>query len=299
MAAALRILLVEGNTRRHNAAAAGKGIDTNADQYAAVLRAFEPAAVIDLCHPADSDAVLPAGTGLSDYDGVVYGGSALHLHAPVTDPAVRRQVDFAGAVFASGLPFLGSCWGLQVAAVAAGGTVSACAKGREVGVARGIQPTDAGAESWFLAGRGSTFDAPAIHADEVTALPEGATVLAANGHSSVQAAVIHHGGGTFYGVQYHPEFTLGHVGDLIGDYAPVMARDGVFETETAARDYAEKLQTLERDGTPVEAPGIDVDIGTDMDIGTGVDIGADLLDVEKRAVEIKNWLAYCRRSRAR
>ena len=39
----------------------------------------------------------------------------------------------AREIFASRVPFFGSCWGLQVAAVAAGGTVRLNPKGREMG----------------------------------------------------------------------------------------------------------------------------------------------------------------------
>ena len=55
-----------------------------------------------------------------------------------------RQVELARAVYKSGTPFFGSCWGLQVATVAAGGSVRQNPRGREVGIARDLTLTSAG-----------------------------------------------------------------------------------------------------------------------------------------------------------
>ena len=38
-------------------------------------------------------------------------------------PCVSRQIDFARAAFAIGVPIWGSCWGLQLAVVGLGGSV--------------------------------------------------------------------------------------------------------------------------------------------------------------------------------
>ena len=42
-------------------------------------------------------------------------------------------------------------------------------------------------------------------------LPPGATLLATNAVTAVQAAEIRSGRGTFWGVQYHPEISLAEV----------------------------------------------------------------------------------------
>ena len=141
--------------------------------------------------------------GLEDYDGVTMTGSALNIYnggAPVT-----RQIDLAKAVFAAGVPFFGSCWGLQVAVTAAGGEVRANPRGREFGFARRILLTDAGREHPLFAGKPAVFEAPTVHRDEIASLPAGAAMLAANDFG-VQAASFTHGRGTFWGVQYHPEY---------------------------------------------------------------------------------------------
>ncbi len=58
---------------------------------------------------------------LESYDGVAFTGSSLDVFDDI--PEVTRQIELARAVFATGTPLFGSCWGLQVMSVAAGGTV--------------------------------------------------------------------------------------------------------------------------------------------------------------------------------
>ena len=83
---------------------------------------------------------MPNGNGLDDYDGVAITGSALNVYDGSGE--VERQIDLARAVYASGTSFFGSCWGLQVAAVASGGTVIKNPVGREIGIARNIALTE-------------------------------------------------------------------------------------------------------------------------------------------------------------
>ena len=116
--AALRFLIVEGNTRpareRH---AEAYGL-TPASSYAAVLQEIEPGILCDIALPADAGANLPDPAGLESYDGVVLTGSALNIYDAT--PEIMRQVELMRAVFASRTPAFGSCWGIQVGAVAAG-----------------------------------------------------------------------------------------------------------------------------------------------------------------------------------
>ena len=79
----------------------------------------------DLVRAADGPITLPGGTALTEYDGCVMTGSALNVYDG--GAAIDRQIDLVTAVLQAGVPFFGSCWGLQVAAVAAGGRVEAVA----------------------------------------------------------------------------------------------------------------------------------------------------------------------------
>src|SRR6202048_5245654 len=89
--------------------------------------------------------------------------------------------------FTAGLPAWGSCWGLQLATVALGGTVRRNPRGRELGVARAITATAAGRSHPLLAMRPSVFDALCSHIDEIEQLPPRAEVPAQNELCPIQA----------------------------------------------------------------------------------------------------------------
>ncbi|KAA2236758.1 type 1 glutamine amidotransferase [Salinarimonas soli] len=273
----LRLLVVEGNVRAAREAHASSYGLTPAESYASVLHGIEPAVVCDIALPADEGANLPDPSGLEGYDGVVLTGSALHIYED--QPAVRRQVELMRAVYASGTPAFGSCWGIQVGAVAAGGDVRRNPRGREIGFAREIVPSEAGRAHPLLAGRPRAYTAPAIHLDTVLTAPPGATVLASNAMSDVQAAEIGHEGGLFWGVQYHPEFDLAEVAAILGRMPEVLVGEGFCPSLEAVFEHVADLRALHAD------PG-----RTDLAWRFGLD--AQVLDPALRLTEIRNFLEH-------
>src|SRR5689334_8660489 len=137
-----RLLVMEGNTpeNRERHAAAGGGVASRG--YANLLQELLPGAVVDICFPADPGANLPTGQALEGYDGVAITGSGLHVYEG--GPAVTRQIELARAVLDANTPAFGSCWGLQLLTVAAGGVVRKNPKGREIGFGRRMTLTEAG-----------------------------------------------------------------------------------------------------------------------------------------------------------
>ena len=119
-----RILIAEGNPkdRREQVLKNGGGLGSVA--YTEAIHHAYPDARIDIIYPADDTRILPTGISLDDYNGFVLGGSGLNIPADADSPQITNQIELARAVFKSNIPFLGSCWGLQVAAVAAGGVVT-------------------------------------------------------------------------------------------------------------------------------------------------------------------------------
>lgn len=247
------------------------GGPTNLAMFGDALRLHAPEVECLGFNLADGEA-LPRGLALGDADGLVLTGSPLHL--PDGGPAVERQVAFARAAFGAGIAVWGSCWGLQLAAEALGGRVRANPRGREIGVARGLARTGAGEGHMLLAGRPAVFEALCSHRDEVEALPAGAEVLAANAVSAVQAMAVRlPGGGSFHGVQYHPEMTLGSVAALLRLRAEALAADGFGEVEGFAAD----LVALEAE------PGR-------RDLAWRYGLGPEVLDRRRHTVELGNWL---------
>ena len=270
-----RLLLMEGNPAKLRERAIERGLRTLSGIYAEAIHAHFPDIDIDIVHAADPDPIIPAGRSFADYDGFVASGSSLHAYDQ--QPAVTAQIDMMKAAAEAGLPILGSCWGLQIAAVAGGGEVRYNPKGREVGVARKIAPTEAGRTHPMLATRPAAYDAPCIHYDEVMRLPEGATLLASNEHSAIQAAVIPLGNSEVWAVQYHPEFDLAHMAMLYTLYADEMVGQGFFADRADLDSYAADVKAL------AESPA---DHARRWRLG----IDDDILDDATRRTEIIAWI---------
>ncbi len=103
-----------------------------------------------------------------------------------------------------GVPVLAVCFGHQLLADALGAPVQRNPHGRELG-AIDIDLTAEGQHHPLFRGMGARATFQTVHEDEVAALPEGATLLASNAHSSIQA--FQHGQ-NLLGVQFHPELWL-------------------------------------------------------------------------------------------
>lgn len=237
------------------------GLQSTAGIYAKSIHAHFSELEIDILCAADEGGALPTGRALHDYDAMVISGSSLHAYN--REPEVTRQLDTLHAVSEIGLPILGSCWGLQIAAVAAGGEVIHNPRGREVGIARKVVRNEAGKRHAFLSKRPDSFDAPCIHYDEVSRLPANATLLASNAHSKVQAAIIPLRKSEIWAVQYHPEFDLPHLGQLYRLYEADMLAQGFFKSPEDLADFADKLSQLSDQPAPMDLAwqlGVDHDI---------------------------------------
>lgn len=182
---------------------------------------------------------------LARFDAVFLTGSPMHVYDDT--PEVRRQIEFMTRVFAAGVPSFGSCAGLQIAVAAAGGRVRRMPQRMEAGIARRITATEAGRAHPLLAGRPPSWDAPAIHGDEVCELPPGATLLAGNAVTQVQAAEINHDRGVFWGVQYHPELALREIAIAIAAQADDLVDAGLAERRDDVEVLAAGLDALHDD----------------------------------------------------
>lgn len=268
-----RLLVLEGNPASTRQRAKEPGLRAGSELYCAALLGIDPTLRLDVVNAADAGATLPAGVALGDYDGVVMGGSALHAYDHVPD--VERQLEWLLAAGDAGLPILGSCWGLQLAAVAAGGEVARNTRGREIGMARKIVP-GAGNHP-LLAGKGACYDALCIHYDDVTRLPPGAELLAANSHCAVQAAAFPLRRSTVWGLQYHPEFDIAQIAVLMLHYREDLLAQGFFADAAQCAAHIALWESLA--ANPSDA-GLAWQLGLD----------ADTLDDARRRREIANWL---------
>lgn len=272
-----RLLVIEGNTPESLAEHVAVGGVPASQGYANLLRELLPGAEVDICYPAHPGAALPAGAALEGYDGIAITGSSLHIYSG--DEAALRQVDLVRTALGTGTPLFGSCWGLQVITVAAGGEVRRNPKGREIGFGRGIRLTDDGRRHPMYAGKVDVFNAPTVHLDEVATLPPGATLLATNGVSAVQAVELHTNGSVAWAVQYHPEYPLRELAAIVRRIGAHLVVEGFFDDKADVEGFAEDLDRLDRD------PGC-------KRLSWRYGISNNVLDKKLRVSEVANWLQF-------
>lgn len=161
----------------------------------------------------------PPDTG--DWTGVIVTGSA----AMVTERHdwSERTAGWLRRVVEAGTPVLGICYGHQLLAHAFGGEVGANPRGREMGTVAIDLHGDAAAADPLFRGLPARFAAQATHLQSVLRPPEGAVLLAANAHDPVHALRI---GDRAWGLQFHPEFSVGHMRGYIAARAGALRDEG-------------------------------------------------------------------------
>lgn len=269
------ILVAEGTPSAWQTDRKAFGLPSNTSLCEEALSLHRPDVRCTRLNIADGEP-LPFGTALADFDGVMIPGSPLHVYDQT--PAVTRQIEFGRAAFAARVPVWGSCWGLQLATVALGGSVRRNPRGRELPIARAISVTDAGREHPLLASRAPVFDALCSHLDEVETLPPNTVVLATNELSAVQAMEVRTAyGGSFCGTQYHPEHTLAVSAALMEMRAPELVEEGL------AREPAEIVAMARDFRTLADAPA-------HRDLIWRYGIASEIMDPARRTTELGNWL---------
>ena len=254
------------------------------DLYRRLLDRYAPGSTSQVFFIADLENPLPSLDEVRGFHGVIWTGSdqtIYHTH----EEKVARQIAFARRAFQAGVPQFGSCWGAQMAAVAAGGKVEKNPKGREWGFAPRIELTATGREHPLTAGKPAAFQGIEMHLDHVTELPPTAELLATGEHTRVQALAVEHENGAYWATQYHPEFDLWENARLIAARAGALVKEGFFENEEDVLRYAEEMKALFKN------PG-------DEALRRKLGVDETLLDDHVRQLEFANWLEHLVRPKA-
>ena len=277
MSAAPKILIVDGYAKKARDELAAGGAAVAGDLYAGMLAKVSPGCQFDIVFPSDPGAGLPAGESLEGYDAVAWTGCSLTVFDDISE--VRAQIEFARQCFKAGIPAFGSCWAAQIAVVAAGGACAANPRGREMGIARKITLTPEGRAHPLYEGKADVFDGFISHDDEITELPEGAVRLAGNAFTRVQSVSVDFDGGTFWGLQYHPEYDLHEMARLTWCRIDKLTGLGFFADRQAGEDHVILLEALHDD--PAR-----------KDIAWKLGIDDDIMDKAYRRTEVRNWLNH-------
>lgn len=272
----MKFLIIDGYSEQSRYNLQKAGMSMAFELYARMLQSFLPDADYTVFHPSDEAAVFPTQSELRGFDGIMWTGADLNInHRHV--PSIVAQIELAAAAYEVGVPSCGSCWGIQIGAVAAGGTVEPNPRGREMGIGRKIVLTEAGRSHPMMEGKPIVFDGFESHYDMVVKVPEGGTVLAGNEFTPVQALAVTHKRGTFWGTQYHPEYNLHEMARLIVAREEVLTEQGFFANHEELQRIIDQMEQL------YEHPD-------SKNLRWQLGIDDDILSEEIRRIDFRNWL---------
>jgi len=175
------------------------------------------------------DDILPLN--INDADGWLVTGSKFGTYED--HKWIPPLEDFLRAAYQQAIPIVGICFGHQILARALGGKVEKFDGGWSIGV-----------ENYALEGYPEGVNLIAWHQDQVTELPEGATVIGSSPFCRYAALAY---GNRAFTIQPHPEFVAGFVAELIESRRSILPADIVdkainsLSIETASRQIADQI----------------------------------------------------------
>src|SRR5262245_64018437 len=96
-------------------------------------------------------------------------------------------------------------------------------------------------------GKPDVFEALTVHLDSIDSLPADATLLAENDMGPQAAEIRLPNGGSFWGVQYHPEYSCAEIAAMARRYADVLIRAGLVADRGELDQLAGDLAAFDAD----------------------------------------------------
>lgn len=276
MADSLRFLIIDGYPRQSRDDLQTAGMKLAWELYANMLTRHLPGAACDVLLPSDDGVKMPSVEDLDAYAGIIWTGCNLSIN-DIENPSIAGQIELTKTAFELGTPSYGSCWGIQIAAVAAGGEVRPNPKGREMGMGRKIHLAPEAYDHPMFEGKPRVFDAFVSHDDIVTKLPPGGILLAGNSFAGVQAMAVTHKKGTFWATQYHCEYDLHEMARLIVAREQKLVTAGFFRGHEDLTALVDGMEALAAE------PGR-------WDLRWQLAIDDDVLSDSIRQCEFVNWI---------
>jgi len=272
----LRFLIIDGYSKQSRDELQAAGMKLAWELYADMLLQHQPQAVYDILLPSDPGVDIPSAKELHKYAGIIWTGCNLTIY-DTANSNVTSQIELAKNAYEIGVPSFGSCWGIQMAAFAAGGEVESNPKGREMGLGRKIYLTSEAYKHPMFEGKPRVFEGFVSHDDMVTRIPPCAALLAVNSFAPVQAIAVTHKSGTFWATQYHCEYDLHEMARLIVAREKKLVAAGFFQGHRDLMDLVDRMEALAKEPDR-------------KDLRWQLAIDDDVLSDPIRQCEFVNWL---------
>jgi len=257
----LKLLIVEGNTKEENSNFNKAGCVSQSENFKQHIKMFEPNCEINIVEPGDDSAISKIIASLKKYDGIILTGSTLRIDDFSNE--IKKHIDFVKTCFKHEKKIFAACWGLQIAATAAGGKCRVAPSGPHVGIAYDIELTDEGKKHKLYSSKPHKFTTPAFNYDEVEIPPNNAVVLASNKINKFEALHFTVGNSEIWGLQYHPEIPYDYMIKLIKHRSKKLINNKSFKNETEINQHISLIEKAK----------------------------AQLKD-DIRLLELKNWINY-------
>jgi len=271
----MNILIVDGNEKNASDRYTELGMLTQYEVYEKVLKnLLKKDFNITILHPAYIDNYIPTGISLDDFHGIIWTGSLLNIY-DLGSP-IERQIELAKELFNKENKIFGSCWGLQVLATAAGGTVRKNPKGLEAVIAKDIIINNKGMNHPLYKNKPKKFDSFCWHYDEVENLPSETKILSSNEKSSIQSIVFSRDKSEIWAVQYHPEFDPKWISGLMKQREALLLKEGVYQNSKQFNQICFYLSNIEKYNYKKNQ----------------LSISDTLINPKIHTLELENWLQY-------
>jgi len=257
----LKLLIVEGNTKEENSNFNKAGCVSQSENFKQHIKMFEPNCEINIVEPGDDVAISKIIASLKKYDGIILTGSTLRIDDFSNE--IKKHIDFVKTCFKHEKKIFAACWGLQIAATAAGGKCRVAPSGPHVGIAYDIELTGEGKKHNLYSSKPHKFTTPAFNYDEVEIPPNNAVVLASNKINKFEALHFTVGNSEIWGLQYHPEIPYDYMIKLIKHRSKKLIDNKSFKNETEINQHISLIEKAK------------------------VQLKDDI-----RLLELKNWLNY-------
>ena len=260
----LKLLIVEGNTKEENSNFNKAGCVSQSENFKQHVKMFEPNCEINIVEPGNDSAISKIIASLKKYDGIILTGSTLRIDDLSNE--IKKHINFVKTCFKHEKKIFAACWGLQIAATAAGGKCRVAPSGPHVGIAYDIELTDEGKKHKLYSSKPHKFTTPAFNYDEVETPPNNAILLASNKINKFEALHFTVGNSEIWGLQYHPEIPYDYMIRLIKHRSQGLIDKNVFKNKNEINQHIKSIEHAK----------------------------AELKD-DMRIQELKNWLDYLKR----